>query len=80
MINEQVKKIDKQFAKQKEVNKKPPYKQWEQPELPFNKHKKVPTGYDPKSYNKDYPKKNPVKPDPATVEAELQLEEKLWQS
>lgn len=60
------------------VRKKP--KQWEQPELPFNTHKQGATGYDPSYPDKNYAKKKPTKPDPATVEAELQLEEQLWQS
>jgi hypothetical protein len=70
-------------TKQKKVispTKKPSYKQWEQPELPFNDHKKGATGYDPSYPDKNYQKKNPPKPDPATVEAELQIEEQLWES
>jgi hypothetical protein len=84
MINEHLHKWENEKrAKQKETvytNKKLPYKQWEQPELPFNNHKKGPTGYDPSYPDKNYAKKKITKPDPATVEAELQLEEQLWQS
>jgi hypothetical protein len=58
---------------------------WHQPELPFNEHRQGATGaegYDPRYHDtvKEIVKKTRTKPDPATVEAELQLEEKLWAS
>ena len=84
MINEHLHKWEEaKRAKQKETvytNKKLPHKQWEQPELPFNNHKKGATGYEPEYNHNKTIKKKPTKPDPATVEAELQLEEQLWQS
>ena len=57
-------------------------KQWRQEELPFNNpiYKKP---YEPhqmghkEQFYSEVSKKRP-KPDPATVEAELQLEEQLW--
>ena len=58
---------------------------WHQPELPFNEHRKGATGatgaisYDP-TYHEQREKLKKPKPDPATVEAELQLEEQLWAS
>lgn len=51
-------------------------KQWGQPELPFNRNKE----YNQSPLGKGYDKKVKIKPDPATVEAELQKEEELWES
>ena len=55
---------------------------WHQPELPFNEHRKGATGaegYDP-MYHEQREKLKKPKPDPATVEAALRLEEELWAS
>jgi hypothetical protein len=71
---------EEQELKQRQKMYASNHHQWEQPELPFNKHKKVPTGYEPEYNQNKTIKKKITKPDPATVEAELQLEEQLWQS
>lgn len=56
---------------------------WHQPELPFKEPKPYKDAYHPHEINSKgefysgVSKKKP-KPDPATVEAELQQEEELW--
>ena len=58
-------------------------KQWSQEELPFYNPDPYKKSYEPhemsskEKFYSDVSKKKP-KPDPATVEAELQQEEELW--